>query len=117
MEQISKVVATKKVVGKKRRKEAARETIGIDLGDKVSRYAILDAAGEVVKVWGSPPDRPSRKQAVTIENWCTAALDVDDDFIPGLDGWCLYGRALAMSFHVIPPIAGQALKGYCARLY
>lgn len=33
----------------RKRAEAARETIGIDLGDKVSRYAILDAAGELVE--------------------------------------------------------------------
>jgi transposase len=49
MTKISKVVATKKAAGRKRRAEAARETIGVDLGDKVSRYAILDAAGELVE--------------------------------------------------------------------
>lgn len=48
-----------KAVGKKKRApakasqrklaDAARETIGIDLGDKLSRYAILNAAGELVE--------------------------------------------------------------------
>ena len=50
MKKISKVVATGKAAGKKRESEPMRETIGIDLGDdKVSRYAILDAWGELVK--------------------------------------------------------------------
>lgn len=49
-----KAVGKKKGVattGSRRNKRAgeARETIGIDLGDKVSRYAILDAGGEVVE--------------------------------------------------------------------
>jgi transposase len=34
---------------KRKRAEAARDTIGIDLGDKVSRYAILNAAGELIE--------------------------------------------------------------------
>ena len=35
--------------GRFKRAETARETIGIDLGDKVSRYAILDESGELVE--------------------------------------------------------------------
>jgi transposase len=59
MKDISKVAEPMKAVGKKKaaratasqhkRPDAARETIGIDLGDKVSRYAILDASGELVE--------------------------------------------------------------------
>ena len=59
MKNSSKAVEPMKAVGKKKaartkasrrtQTEVARETIGIDLGDKVSRYAILDAAGEVVE--------------------------------------------------------------------
>ena len=56
MKNVSKVAAPKKAAGKSvagrlaRAKNAAlRETIGIDLGDKVSRYAILDEAGVLVE--------------------------------------------------------------------
>ena len=59
MKNSSKAAEPMKAVGKKegasakarqrKRAEAARETIGIDLGDKVSRYAILDEAGELVE--------------------------------------------------------------------
>ena len=54
-----KATTAKRAVGKKKvspgkenrrkRAEAVRETIGIDLGDQVSRYAILDASGELVE--------------------------------------------------------------------
>ena len=53
MKDISKAVEPKKAVGKAKGRAVkgatGRETIGIDLGDKVSRYAILDAAGELVE--------------------------------------------------------------------
>jgi len=48
-----RAVGKKKAVtakgGRRTRPDLARETIGIDLGDKVSRYAILDVAGELVE--------------------------------------------------------------------
>ena len=36
-------------VGRQKRADAARETIGIDLGDKVSRYAILNEEGDLME--------------------------------------------------------------------
>lgn len=59
MKNSSKAVEPMKAVGKKkasptkasqrRGADAGRETIGIDLGDKVSRYAIVDASGELME--------------------------------------------------------------------
>lgn len=46
---VGKKVAPAKARERSRASAAARETIGIDLGDKVSRYAILNAAGDVVE--------------------------------------------------------------------
>ena len=46
---VGKKTARTKASQRKGASAAARETIGIDLGDKVSRYAILDAAGELVE--------------------------------------------------------------------
>jgi Transposase IS116/IS110/IS902 family len=69
MKNSSKAAEPMKAVGKKKvsstkvnqRKgaEAARETIGIDLGDKVSRYAILDAEGAMVEEGVRPKQRQS----------------------------------------------------------
>lgn len=59
MKNVSKAVEPMKAVGKKKvapakagqrkRADIARETIGIDLGDKFSRYAILNTAGDLVE--------------------------------------------------------------------
>jgi hypothetical protein len=59
MKKSSKAVEPMKAVGKKKqapakvgqqkRVDAARETIGIDLGDKVSRYAILNEEGDLME--------------------------------------------------------------------
>ncbi len=60
----------------KSRKEGLRHTIGMDLGDKTSRYCVLDGEGQVVEESSVNTTRKGITQAFATRKRCRIALEV-----------------------------------------
>jgi transposase len=56
--------------------ERAKVTVGIDLGDRTSRFAVVDAAGEVIHEGGIATTRKAITQAFATMPSCRIALEV-----------------------------------------
>lgn len=76
MKKNSKISQSSKRSTSRKLRSSDRETIGMDLGDKTSRYCVLNGAGEVVREGPCPTTRKGLAQVFGSRARCRVAIEV-----------------------------------------